>query len=141
TCAMCGNVGKTVMKKTVVHQLKPEKFDLITNDYYWFCGTIECHIVYYAADGQTFSDEDLRNPLRVACPERDRQVCFCFGFNQEDIKRRIESACEQPVSTIINQFIKEKLCACEIRNPSGLCCLGAIYRVEKRCMGEFLDIE
>jgi hypothetical protein len=36
---------------------------------------------------------------------------------------------ETTIPTQVTQFIKEKLCACEIRNPSGSCCLGEINRI------------
>jgi hypothetical protein len=34
----------------------------------------------------------------------------------------------------VSQFIKEKLCACELRNPAGACCLGEINRAVKSLM-------
>jgi hypothetical protein len=60
-----------------------------------------------------------------------RPVCYCFGFTEGFIRQEIEQTGKSTVPAQVTQFIKEKLCVCEIRNPAGACCLGEINRTVK----------
>ncbi len=61
-----------------------------------------------------------------------RPLCYCFGFTEGFARREIARTGESSVSKQVSQFIKEKLCVCEIRNPSGACCLGEVNKAIKR---------
>jgi len=61
-----------------------------------------------------------------------RPLCYCFGFTEGDVRKEIDQNGESSVPKQISQFIKEKLCVCEIRNPAGACCLGEINKTVKR---------
>ncbi len=55
-------------------------------------------------------------------------VCYCFGFTRKDIEDEIaESGCSTIAERITTE-VKAGNCACEIKNPSGKCCLGDVTR-------------
>ena len=58
--------------------------------------------------------------------EMDAPICYCFGFSARDIVKDARS-CEVPrIPVEIRDKIQAGLCACEIKNPRGTCCLGDV---------------
>jgi hypothetical protein len=115
--------------------LKPERFDQIVEGQYRFCGDAACRVVYFTDNGgATFTTEDLR--LRVAVKERLDPIplCYCFGFDEADMRNEITATGQTRIPQLIAALIKEGLCACASRNPSGACCLGAVRWAAKRLM-------
>jgi hypothetical protein len=83
--------------KTVLHQIaEPWCWDGL-QDTYFFCDDPDCEGAKEGSKGAL--------------------LCYCFGVSFHD-------AVENPE---IRQFVieqtKKGICACEIRNPSGKCCL------------------
>ncbi|MDQ3711540.1 MAG: hypothetical protein M3388_04905 [Acidobacteriota bacterium] len=130
-CGECGEVGRDVARKTVVHHVKSEKLSCVETDKYKFCPSSNCPVVYYSAAGRVFRVEDVRESVTAKASGENRPLCYCFGFTEGDVRREIAEKGESTVPAQISQFIKEKLCVCEIRNPAGACCLGEINRTVK----------
>ena len=130
-CHDCGEVGRIVARQTVVHHVKSEKLDCVKSDEYKFCPSENCLTVYYSTSGEVFTVADVREPVTSKSSGDNRPLCYCFGFTEGFIRQEIEQTGKSTVPAQVTQFIKEKLCVCEIRNPSGVCCLGEIYRVVK----------
>lgn len=139
-CQICGEVGRIVEKQTVVHQVKSERLSFIGYTEYRFCGSADCEVVYYSADGSVFTLDDVRKLITSKTSGDDRPLCYCFGFTEGNVRREIVLTGETTIPTQVSQFIKEKLCACEIRNPAGSCCLGEIKRTEKQILAEVAAI-
>ena len=59
-CHICGELGRIVQKQTVVHQVKSEKLSSVVDTEYRFCGSADCEVVYYSADGKVFTTDDVR---------------------------------------------------------------------------------
>ncbi len=131
-CAECGEIGRTVARQTVVHHVKSEKLSSVGDEEYKFCSSENCAVVYYAASGQTFRIDDLRESVTSKTTGDARPLCYCFGFTEGFARQEIARTGESSVSRQVSRFIKEKLCSCEIRNPSGVCCLGEINKTLKR---------
>lgn len=132
----CGEPGRIVAKQTVINQLKSAKLPLVSDDEYRFCNSRDCDVVYYTRSGENFTVADLRE-LVTSKEEGDaRPLCYCFGFTEGDMRDEIAQEGETSIPAQVTQFIKEKLCACEIRNPSGVCCLGEINKTVKRLVVE-----
>jgi hypothetical protein len=113
--------------------LKSEMFDQLWSGEYRFCPEAECHIVYFHASGkQTFTTADVR--VRVGLKERTDPIplCYCFGFDEADVRREIESTGRATIPRRIAEFLKQKVCACPARNPSGACCLGEVTKAVRR---------
>jgi len=131
-CRECGEIGRDVSRQTVVHHVKSKKLSSVGDEEYKFCSSPNCAVVYYAASGQTFMIDDTRELVTSKTTGDARPLCYCFGFTEGFARLEIAQIGESSVSKQVSRFIKEKLCSCEIRNPSGVCCLGEINKTLKR---------
>ena len=131
-CGECGEIGRIVARQTVVHHVKSEKLSSVGDEEYKFCSSPNCAVVYYAASGQVFTVDDVRELVTSKTSGNSRPLCYCFGFTEGFARREIAQTSKSSVSKQVSRFIKEKLCSCEIRNPSGVCCLGEINKTLKR---------
>lgn len=61
-------------------------------------------------------------------------ICYCFGFTRKDIEDEIAETGRSTVADRITVEVRAGRCACELKNPSGKCCLGSIKRVVKDYM-------
>jgi hypothetical protein len=136
-CLSCRHASRAVTRKTMLLMLKPEHFDCIGDGEYRFCLNPECQVVYFAAgEGATFTTGALR--VRVGLKVKDDPVplCYCFGFEEADARAEIALTDQTSIPQRITAFIKQGMCACEERNPSGACCLGEVNKAVKRLMAE-----
>lgn len=136
-CRSCGCASRQVTRKTVLLMLKPELLDRVGEAEYRFCSDPECHVVYFAEEqGLMFTTDDLR--VRVGLKERQDPIplCYCFGFKEADVREEITLTGQSAIPQRIAALIKQGLCACETRNPSGSCCLGEVNKAVRRLRGE-----
>ena len=135
-CVGCRTAGRSVGRKTVLLMLRPELLERAAEGEYRFCPDPNCRIVYFTDGGPSFSTDDLR--VRVGLKEKDdpTPLCYCFGFDERDVREEIARAGRSTVPERISALIKQGLCACEARNPSGACCLGEVNRAVKRIAAE-----
>jgi hypothetical protein len=136
-CHNCGRASRIVTRKTMLLMLKPETFDRIGDDEYRFCPDPECRAVYFTESGnRIFTTEDLR--VRVGLKERADPIplCYCFGFDESDVREEIERTGRTSIPQRIAELLKQKMCACPARNPSGACCLGEVTKAVKRLMAD-----
>jgi Zinc binding domain len=112
--------------KSLVRQLSLE----LPNTQYYFCEARECDVVYFAFDSQApiFRRGDLL--IRVGAKEESDPipVCYCFGFMRKDIEDEIAETGRSTVADRISTEVTAGRCACEVKNPSGKCCLGEVRR-------------
>jgi hypothetical protein len=118
--------------KSLVRQLPLR----MPNTQYYFCEAPDCDVVYFPFDAQapTFRREHLL--VRVGAKEKTDPipVCYCFGFTRKDIQDEIVETGHSKVAERITQEVKAGNCACEVKNPSGKCCLGDVARVMQDSM-------
>ena len=98
---------------------------------YYFCEAADCDVVYFPFDAQApmFLRADLH--VRVGAKETADAslVCYCFGFTRNDIQNEVSQSGRSTVAERITEEVKAGNCACEVKNPSGKCCLGNVTRV------------
>ncbi len=103
------------------------------NTQYYFCDSSDCEVVYFALDAEAprFCREDL--VVRVGAKETADPIpiCYCFGFSRQDIWDEIRSTGKSTVAKRITAEVEAGRCACEVKNPSGKCCLGDVTRTVK----------
>jgi hypothetical protein len=103
------------------------------NTQYYFCDSSDCEVVYFALDAEAprFCREDL--VVRVGAKETADPIpiCYCFGFSRQDIWDEIRSTGKSTVAKRITAEVEAGRCACEVKNPSGKCCLGDVTRTTK----------
>ncbi|MBS1806623.1 MAG: (2Fe-2S)-binding protein [Acidobacteria bacterium] len=131
-CAQCGTKGRSVDRCTVIHHVKSELLSQVGEDEYRFCAAPACAVVYYNACGVVFTVKDVRDLVTAKASGDARPLCYCFGFTEGDIRREIAQTGATTVPAQISAFIKAQLCACEVRNPSGACCLGEVNKAAQR---------
>lgn len=98
-----------------------------TSASYSFCRTPDCDVVYFATH-DVFHKEELK--VRVGIKETADPIplCYCFGYTREDIRHDAETGQSGNTLEKIKAEVQGGFCACEVKNPSGACCLGDITR-------------
>ena len=137
-CPECGVGGKTVGIKTLRNLIAGS--GVISNRNYRFCATSDCPVVYYDGEGSTvFRKKDLvvRIGLKETVPPIP--VCYCFDITEEDIRAEIRGTGNATASRRIRAEVETGRCACEIKNPSGRCCLPFVKKTEERLRQEKRD--
>ncbi len=132
-CSSCNGQGRPVSRKTVLLMLKPGLLERAMQGNYSFCSERDCSIVYFEDKGsQQFTVDDLRIRVGLKVKGDPIPVCYCFGFDEKHIRDEIEKTGNTSVSEKVSRLIREGLCACDDRNPSGMCCLGEVNKAANR---------
>lgn len=130
-CPANGQKGKLVQNQTVKALLKISLRAVRETEHY-FCADKDCPVVYYTADGaQTFTVHQVRETVYQKEPNNPGvSVCYCF---QHTLGTLQTSASQQRQAIIedIKQGIAVGQCACNLRNPQGVCCLGNVNKLVK----------
>lgn len=140
-CRSCQGASRPVTRQTVLLMLKPEQLDRAVEGDYRFCPEPDCRVVYFTEDNEIiFTTHDLHE--RVGLKERVDPIplCYCFGFEERDAREEIARTGTCSISQRIVALIKEKMCACTTRNPSGTCCLGDVNKAIKKLLAEVVEV-
>lgn len=128
-CPECGSRSTQVDILTVKSLVRHLPFGMAPAQYY-FCGAAACDVVYFPSNPEapTFRRDDL--PVRVGLKENHDPipVCYCFGVTRSDIADEVRQTGKSAVAEQIKAEVKAGNCACEVKNPSGKCCLGDVIR-------------
>lgn len=131
-CEKCSGQGRPVSRKTVMLMLKPDLLDQAMTGKYSFCSARDCPVVYFEDQGnRCFTVDDLRTRVGLKAKEDPIPLCYCFGFDESHMREEISQTGETTIPARISRLIREALCACDARNPSGLCCLGEVNKTAK----------
>ena len=125
-CPACKQVGRRVGDETIRAMLDPAQAERLLSVERRFCRTPSCEVLYYGPHGSIARKQDAR--VRVGLKEtRDPiPLCYCFGFDRADVEREIAGTGGCTIPERISAEIRAGRCACEIKNPSGQCCLGEV---------------
>lgn len=136
-CPRCGRKGKPVDLITVKAMLARSLLE-VGGRSYRFCPWPDCPVVYFASDSpQVFSEEDLRVRVFQKHPhDPDVLVCYCFRYTVAAIQEEVRRAGQSTAAEVIRAGVQAGLCACEIRNPQGRCCLGNVRAVVKQARAQ-----
>lgn len=135
-CSDCGTGGLPVERQTILHHVRHEHLDRVNSEAYRFCPGPQCEVVYYGDDGTRFTKDDLRELVAAKTAGDKRPICYCFGFTEGDARQEIERTGHSTIPSTVSRLLKCGMCACEVRNPAGLCCLGEVNRTVKRISGK-----
>jgi len=134
-CTICRSASYHVSRKTILLMLKSELLDRVGEDAYRFCADPNCRVVYCTEGaGACFTTDDLR--VRVGLKENDDPIplCYCFGFDEHHAREEIARTGRCSLAQRISALIKQGMCACPERNPSGTCCLGEVNKAIERLL-------
>jgi len=129
-CPVSGSRSKQVDMLTVRSLVRHLPLGMPGTQYY-FCEAPDCDLVYFPFDRQAprFRRSDLS--VRVGIKESldPIPVCYCFGFSRQNIQSEITETGRSTIADRILEEVKAGNCACEVKNPSGKCCLGDATRI------------
>jgi len=96
---------------------------------FWLCEDSDCDVVYFGEDGTLLGTSDMRViPSFKGSPSQNDLVCYCFLYSRQDIEDELKASGDTTIFERISAEVKAGNCACEVRNPSGKCCLGDVKR-------------
>lgn len=124
-CPSCSERGKRIDLLTLKALLAIPLTEISYTEYF-FCRSADCPTVYFSAGGeQQFGESDLRERVYQKHPaDDDVFVCYCFRYSVGSVKDDQEGG--PAITQAITAGIQRGLCACDIRNPQGSCCLGNV---------------
>lgn len=133
-CPISGTKGKPVDVQTVKALLTEHALRRVTTSEHRFCPDPDCEVVYFDTTGNQYMNADVRVPVWQKEPFGARMVCYCFGESEADIRAEVERSGQSDAVARIRHHIEAGRCACEVRNPRGVCCLGDVAAVVKRVL-------
>ena len=80
-------------------------------------------MVYFANDKTQYTQNQLRIEVGQKKNKTTRIICYCFDVNYETALNDIDKQGNSEIKEFVIQQTVTKQCACEVRNPSGKCCL------------------
>ncbi len=130
-CPKCSQKAKGVLGKTLKYLLRDDaKIELSSYDGFSYCKTPSCKVIYFKKD-VILTQKDIKVEVGLKDGANPANMCYCFGWTKEKIIKDIEVNGK----SLALQDIKRKMntigCLCEIKNPSGNCCMGDISKVVK----------
>jgi hypothetical protein len=121
-----------VQRQTVKALLTAVALRRVEPTHYRFCSNPACDVVYFGDTGDRFDTHDLRVPVWHKEPLGARLLCYCFGETEAIIRTELLEHGRSDVIDRIRAHIRAQRCACDIRNPRGVCCLGDAIAVVTR---------
>ena len=140
-CATCTERGAPVQLQTVKALLTELALRRVQLTHYRFCPNPSCETVYFGDAGDLFGTGDIRVPVWQKQPSGERLLCYCFGEAESGIRSDLLEHGRTEVVARIREHIAAQRCACEIRNPRGVCCLGDVLAAVKRIEGTLLSVK
>jgi Zinc binding domain len=132
SCPSCGNAGRPVRRQTVKALLRPEALTRMAPGQHWFCPAPGCPTVYFDAHGAGFARGDVSVPVWQKEASGRRMLCYCFGEHEDAIGREIERTGSSGAVDRVRGHIAAARCACDVRNPRGVCCLADVVAAVAR---------
>jgi copper chaperone CopZ len=111
TCGACATAVKQVLKKVE--------------------GVKEARVSYEEKSAVVTYDAAKVTPEKIAHAITEKLPTYCFGHSPGTIRGEAERTGSSGASKRITAEVKAGHCACEVKNPSGTCCLGDVANVEK----------
>lgn len=91
----------------------------------WLCRDPTCPTAYFGAEGSLIGSEELRVDPGFKGGSGGL-ICYCFLHRREDIAREVATTGATGILAAIEDQVRAGNCACEVRNPSGRCCLAEV---------------
>ena len=144
-CPKCGKKGKTVKPVTLRVLLKDEYAAEVAapdksvcesgckpskgNTGWRFCDSPDCDVVYFGEqNGVTFTKDQLKVSVGVKEKAGERPLCYCFRHSVATITEELRTKGRSDALEDIRRKMKYPGCLCEVKNPSGSCCLGSVAK-------------
>ncbi len=138
SCPECGSPADRVHPITLEHLVRPEARPRVDSKASWyFCRSRTCDVVYFQLDGDgRFLRSDLSVRVGVKETEDPIPLCYCFGHTRASVEEEIVATGRTTVIESISEEIRAGRCACEVKNPSGRCCLPEVKVAVKQLQAD-----
>jgi hypothetical protein len=121
-CPINGKSYGRVSPRTVLHQVRKPWARQLGDQAYYFCSDPDCDVVYFARDDTLIKRHELRQAVGQKSTAADRPLCYCFDISLQDLLPATGGDHGDCRAFVIRQT-QGGNCDCEVRNPSGRCCL------------------
>lgn len=135
SCPVTGTTGTRVPLQTVKAILTDRSLRRLVPTTYYFCPEPTCDIVYFSRQGECHSKDDLRTTVWQKEPAGNRLLCYCFGENEQTIAAEIAGTGTSNALDRVKEHVRSGRCACDVRNPRGVCCLADLKAAIGRLKG------
>jgi hypothetical protein len=81
----------------------------------------------------THLDQSNRGAEKDPTPPSSKVLCYCFDYTDEDIALDIAINHHSTILPAITDEIQAGNCACDVKNPSGKCCLNEVKSAIQVC--------
>ncbi len=120
-----------VFLKTLERLLtEKSKSTLNSLDGFYYCKTPECDVVYFR-EKEVLVQKDLSVVVGLKNGANPANMCYCFGWTKKRIKEDIKQNGKSRALDKIKSSMNTIGCACEVKNPSGNCCMADISKFLK----------
>jgi hypothetical protein len=126
-CPSCGLSCKRVEHRTLYHQVRFPENSRLGSGTYFFCLSKECAVGYFLNTGHIILKQHLRTYQEIG----DDKLCYCFDINTEHYLSALNANNADVIKNFVIQGTKSGDCACDIKNPSGQCCLAKFRFLEQ----------
>jgi hypothetical protein len=116
-CPQCEKNGTLLPIATVYQHLKQSWSWEPQGEHFYFCEASNCEVVYFDEHGSLIKQSEIRTPIGVKTQQANDLICYCYGVSVQAAKK------DADIKSFVIGMTKQGSCACEIRNPSGRCCL------------------
>lgn len=123
-CPNSGTKGQPVTWRTVAALVRGP---LPPRQEFWLCLDPGCEIVYFGSVGTRIPVRGLHIEPGYKSPG-DGLLCYCFGYRRDRLQQEILATGGTEIPDVIAARTKEGSCACQVRNPTGRCCLPEVRR-------------
>jgi len=117
SCPVNEKLYVEVEKKTILQHINSPWKHKLSDKKYYFCNDPNCDVVYFGFNGELIYKSELRTSVGVKESNENALICYCFGVS------KALSIQNSDIKAYVTKQTKEHNCACDIRNPSGRCCL------------------
>ena len=126
-CPQCKTNCKNVEMRTLYHQVKFPANQGIISDSYYFCPSKNCATAYFSIAGNNIPKQHLTTYRDI----QNDKLCYCFDIDAADYLTAPSTNRAETIKQFVMLRTKSGECACEIRNPSGQCCLARFKQLDK----------
>ena len=128
-CSACGQRSLQVSRQTMLHQVQFPENQRLSEGGYAFCANRDCSTGYFSPSAMI-----PKSQLRAFQPSQTAMLCHCFDISEAVYRTALGDGRAESIKQFVVQQTKQKLCACESRNPSGRCCLANFKKMEQEHM-------
>ena len=127
-CPDCESRCKSVGMQTLLHNVRFPDNQRLHDDSYYYCPSADCDTAYFTEAGGRIAKQKLRIQEQI----HQGWLCYCFDISEQQYLAALRSGTADAIKNFVIRHTESGTCACEIRNPSGHCCLAKFKNLERQ---------